>query len=67
MKRLFYFFGTNALMKSATIAVFLFFGSSFAFAQTQSGCDIDFPNNFDNQVNFSAIYNPALCPSVTIT
>lgn len=30
---------------------------------TQTGCTIDFPNNFDDQVNFSDIYDPSLCPS----
>lgn len=38
-------------------------GASQVFAQTQSGCVVTFPNNFDNQVNFSSIYNPALCAS----
>lgn len=33
------------------------------FAQTQSGCTITFPNNFDDQVDISNIYDPALCPS----
>lgn len=32
-----------------------------SLAQTQSGCDIDFPNNFDDQVLFSAIYDATLC------
>jgi len=35
-------------------------------AQTQTGCTISFPNNFDDQVNISGtggIYNPSLCPS----
>lgn len=56
--------GKSFNIKSILLVVLLAFSSaSIVFSQSQSGCTISFPNNFDNQVNFSAIYNPALCPS----
>lgn len=56
--------GKSPNLKSIFLVVlFLFSGTSIVFGQSQSGCTISFPNNFDNQVDFSAIYNPALCPS----
>ncbi|MDN4166895.1 T9SS type A sorting domain-containing protein [Cytophagales bacterium LB-30] len=54
-------------MRKTPVIVFLIFAlilsSNNSFGQTQSGCTITFPNNFDAQVNLSAIYNPASCPS----
>lgn len=39
------------------------FAPKSLLGQSQSGCTITFPNNFDNQVNISSIYDPSLCPS----
>ena len=57
---------TNAILffakKSIAFAT-IFLSATIVYGQSQSGCTITFPNNFDDQVDISSIYNPALCPS----
>lgn len=50
-------------MKRIYIVVLIIFNAGIVIAQSQSGCTITFPNNFDAQVDFSSIYDPAQCPS----
>jgi hypothetical protein len=50
------------MKKIFLISIFNLFLITFnPFAQTQNGCDIDFPNNFDDQVVFSSIYDASAC------
>ena len=54
----------SSFLRSIIILVsIVLLSNSMVFSQTQSGCTITFPNNFDAQVNVSTIYNPALCPT----
>ncbi|MEQ8475625.1 MAG: T9SS type A sorting domain-containing protein [Fulvivirga sp.] len=50
-------------LKSSFIILIGLIATNVVCGQTQSGCTIAFPNNFDNQVNLSSIYNSGSCPS----
>lgn len=63
MKRFSFTFKIKSLTQGIITLIAMVLSVSLVQGQTQSGCTVTFPNNFDNQVDISTIYNPALCPS----
>ena len=47
----------------ATIAFTAFINIELIMGQTQSGCTLNFPNNYNVTRNFSTVFNMASCPS----